>query len=87
MSPDLKIATVFVSPLGQDNAEPVIKALAANVKQVRARTAPLLRQMKTQPTFRFRADTSFDNYARIDELLKSDVVARDLNTPGGEQEH
>ncbi len=78
MSPDLKIATVFVAPLGMDDPTPVIKALAKNVKQIRARTSPLLRQMKSQPVFRFQPDTSFDNFSRIDALLRSDAVARDL---------
>jgi ribosome-binding factor A len=79
MSPDLKIATVYVAPLGVDDPKPVIKALAKNVKQIRARTSPLLRQMKSQPVFRFQPDTSFDNYSRIDALLRSDAVARDLD--------
>jgi len=78
MSPDLKIATVYIAPLGVDEPKPVIKALAKNVKQIRARTSPLLRQMKSQPTFRFQPDTSFDNYSRIDALLRSDAVVRDL---------
>ncbi len=84
MSPDLKIATVYVTPLGQKDARPVIKALAKNVKQIRARTAPLLRQMKTQPVFRFQPDTSFDNFSRINALLHSDAVARDLGDHEGD---
>ncbi|TIS03923.1 MAG: ribosome-binding factor A, partial [Mesorhizobium sp.] len=35
--------------------------------------------MKYMPEFRFRLDTSFDNFARINELLKSPEVARDLD--------
>ena len=79
MSPDLKIATVYVTALGQPDTKPVIKALAKNVKQIRARVAPLLKQMKAQPSFRFQPDTSFYNFARIDALLRSDGVARDLS--------
>lgn len=85
MSPDLKIATVYVTALGQSDLKPVIKALATNVKQIRARVAPLLKQMKSQPSFRFQPDTSFDNYARIDSLLRSDAVARDLGDPDNEE--
>ncbi len=85
MSPDLKIATVYVTALGQTDSKPVIKALAANVKQIRARVAPLLKQMKSQPAFRFQPDTSFDNYARIDSLLRSEAVARDLGSPDNEE--
>ena len=40
--------------------------------------------MKYMPEFRFRADTSFDNFARIDALLHSPEVARDLE--GKEEE-
>ena len=79
MSPDLKIATAFVSPLGGGDSKEVIKALAANAKFIRGRLAPQLRQMKYMPEFRFRADTSFDNYSKIDALLQSPEVARDLD--------
>ena len=84
MSPDLKIATVYVSALGRDDMEPVIKALAANAKFIRGRVGPALRQMKFMPQFRFRADTSFDNFSKIDELLRSPEVARDLHHDDGE---
>jgi ribosome-binding factor A len=78
MSPDLKIATVFVAPLGAADDQAVIKALARNAKFIRGRVSGALRQMKYMPEFRFRLDTSFDNMARIDELLRSPEVARDL---------
>ena len=79
MSPDLKIATAFVSPLGAADGDAVIKALAANAKYIRGRISGALRQMKYMPEFRFRLDTSFDNMAKIDELLRSPEVARDLD--------
>jgi ribosome-binding factor A len=78
MSPDLKIATAFVSPLGAADDEAVIKALNGHAKFIRGRVSHALRQMKYMPEFRFRLDTSFDNFAKIDELLKSPEVARDL---------
>ncbi len=78
MSPDLKIATVFVAPLGDTDPQIIVKALAANAKFIRGRVSGQLSQMKYMPTFRFRADTSYDNFARIDAILKSDKVARDL---------
>ena len=46
---------------------------------IRGRMSPALRQMKYMPEFRFRLDTSYDNFARIDELLRSPEVARDLD--------
>ncbi|MDX8493442.1 30S ribosome-binding factor RbfA [Mesorhizobium sp. VK22B] len=78
MSPDLKIATAFVSPLGAGDAGVVVEALNKHAKFIRGRVSGALRQMKYMPEFRFRLDTSFDNFARINELLKSPEVARDL---------
>ncbi|MDJ0612107.1 MAG: 30S ribosome-binding factor RbfA [Rhizobiaceae bacterium] len=78
MSPDLKIATCYVSPLGGGDAKPVIKALAQNAKFIRGRLARQLNQMKYMPEFRFREDTSFDNFAKIDAILHTDEVKRDL---------
>lgn len=81
MSQDLKIATVFVSPLGDAGSDTVVKALNRRARFIRGRVAPALRQMKYMPEFRFRADTSFENFDRIDRLLRSPEVARDLE-PG-----
>lgn len=78
MSPDLKIATAFVAPLAAKDGDAVIKALAQNAKFIRGRVSGALRQMKYMPEFRFRLDTSFDNMAKIDQLLRSPEVARDL---------
>lgn len=78
MSPDLKIGTVYVAAFGRDDMDPIIKALARNAKFIRGRLTPELRQMKYMPDFRFRADTSFDNYQKVDALLKSDKVVQDL---------
>ncbi|MBB4065856.1 30S ribosome-binding factor RbfA [Gellertiella hungarica] len=79
MSPDLKIATAYISPLGVSDHQVVIKALAKNAKFLRGRIGPELRQMKYMPELRFRDDTSFDNYSKIDALLRSPEVARDLD--------
>ncbi|RFC62515.1 30S ribosome-binding factor RbfA [Fulvimarina endophytica] len=78
MSPDLKIATAYVTVLGQEDIEPFIKALNQNARFIRGRVTPSLRQMKYMPEIRFREDTSFDNFARIDALLKSPEVQQDL---------
>jgi ribosome-binding factor A len=79
MSPDLKIATAFISPLGAGDGQAIIKALAQHAKFIRGRVSGALRQMKYMPEFRFRLDTSFDNMSKIDELLRSPSVARDLD--------
>ncbi len=80
MSPDLKIATAYVTPLGVADHAKVIEALNRNAKFIRGRLAGALRQMKYMPEVRFRDDTSFDNYKKIDELLRSPEVSRDLAT-------
>jgi ribosome-binding factor A len=79
MSPDLKIATAFVTPLGVSDHDKVIAALNKNAKYIRGRLGNQLRQMKYMPEVRFRDDTSFDNYKKIDELLRSPEVQRDLD--------
>ncbi|MGY5800562.1 30S ribosome-binding factor RbfA [Rhizobium hainanense] len=78
MSPDLKIATAFVTPLGVSDHAAVIEALNRHAKYIRGRLGPQLRQMKYMPEVRFRDDTSFDNYKKIDALLRSPEVSRDL---------
>lgn len=86
MSPDLKIATAFVSPLGAKDDEAVVEALNRHARFIRKRLSPALRQMKYMPEFRFRLDTSYDNFAKIDRLLRSPEVARDLDDEDKEQE-
>ncbi|WP_019279587.1 30S ribosome-binding factor RbfA [Rhizobium grahamii] len=86
MSPDLKIATAFVTPLGVTDHDAVIGALNRNAKYIRGRLGSQLRQMKYMPEVRFRDDTSFDNYKKIDELLRSPEVQRDLDHGDTEEE-
>jgi ribosome-binding factor A len=78
MSPDLKIATAFVTPLGASDDKAVVEALNRHAKFIRGRVSGALRQMKYMPEFRFRIDTSYDNFQKIDALLHSPEVARDL---------
>jgi ribosome-binding factor A len=80
MSPDLKVATAFVSPLGAKDTDAVIEALNKHAKFVRGRVSGALRQMKFMPEFRFKLDTSYDNFQKINELLHSPEVARDLGS-------
>ena len=86
MSPDLKIATAFVSPLGAADDAAVVAALNQHARFIRGRLSPELRQMKYMPEVRFRLDTSYDNMARIDQLLRSPEVARDLDHEDKEDE-
>ena len=80
MSPDLKIATAYVTPLGVSDHSVVIEALNRHAKYIRGRLGQQLRQMKYMPEVRFRDDTSFDNYKKIDDLLRSPEVSRDLDS-------
>lgn len=79
MSPDLKIATAYVTPLGNKDHEQIVSALNRNARFIRGKIGASLRQMKYMPEVRFRDDTSFENFRRIDELLKSPEVLRDLD--------
>ncbi|TAY19352.1 30S ribosome-binding factor RbfA [Rhizobium leguminosarum] len=85
MSTDLKIATAYVTPLGVSDHSIVIQALNRHARFIRGRLGPQLRQMKYMPEVRFRDDTSFDNYKKIDELLRSPEVSRDLDGDNDEQ--
>ncbi|AZV18046.1 30S ribosome-binding factor RbfA [Mesorhizobium sp. M7A.F.Ce.TU.012.03.2.1] len=87
MSPDLKVATAFVSPLGAKDTDAVVEALNKHAKFIRGRVSGALRQMKFMPEFRFKLDTSFDNFAKINDLLKSPEVARDLDPEDQQNAH
>ncbi len=78
MSPDLKIATVYVMPLGGGDREGLVKALARDAKLLRREVAGRV-SLKYMPELRFRMDETFDEAARIDRLLDSDTVRRDLD--------
>lgn len=79
MSPDLKIATAYVTPLGGGDHAALVAALNRHARFIRGRLAPALRQMKFMPEIRFRDDTSFETFRHIDALLRSPEVARDLD--------
>jgi ribosome-binding factor A len=86
MSPDLQVATAYVTPLGVDDHAETIAALNKNARFIRGRVSPDLRQMRNIPELRFRDDTSFENYSKIDALLRSPEVARDLDQKDDEPE-
>ena len=83
MSPDLKVATILVMPLGGEGAASILDALNRHKKELRALVARRI-NLKFAPDLRFALDTSFDAQARMDALLKSPAVARDLKDLGGE---
>lgn len=89
MSPDLKLATCFVSIVETTKSglsadarssgkEAVIAALNRHSPYIRGKMSVALRRLRYMPSFRFRMDSAFDNFSKIDSLLRSPEVARDL---------
>lgn len=77
MSPDLKIATVFVTVHDAKDEQPVIKALAGHRGEIRREVARRV-NLKFAPDVRFRIDDRLDDAARIDAILRSPEVQRDI---------
>src|SRR5450756_788026 len=77
MSPDLKLATIYVMPLGGRDTDVVIAALERHKKFLRGEVARRV-NLKFAPDLRFRADERFDEAERIEKLLRTPAVQRDL---------
>jgi ribosome-binding factor A len=77
MSPDLKLATIYVMPMGGRDASEVVAAFEKHKKFLRAEIAHRI-NLKFAPDIRFRMDDRFAEAERIDKLLRSPEVARDL---------
>jgi ribosome-binding factor A len=83
MSPDLRHATAFVKPLLGANEEAVIKALRTHTAYLQSEVARRV-NTKYAAKLKFLPDESFDEGTHIDKLLRSPVVARDLEKDDGE---
>ncbi len=79
MSPDLKLATCYVVPMGGKDAQAVVKALAANARYIRGQIARRV-DLRYAPDLRFRIDDSFEIGDRVDSLLRSPEVRADLES-------
>src|SRR5215212_598651 len=77
MSPDLKLATAYVMPLGGRDESAVLEALNRNRKALRSEVAHRV-NLKFAPDLRFLRDETFDEAARINALLRSENVQRDI---------
>jgi ribosome-binding factor A len=77
MSPDLRLATIYVMPLGGRDEEAVVAALERNKRYLRGVIARKV-NLKFAPDIRFRIDERFDEAERIERLLRSPAVKRDL---------
>lgn len=79
MSPDLKLATVYVMPLGGEGGDTVVDALTRSKKFIRGCVAKNV-NLKFTPDLRFLYDDTFDEVSRIDALMRSDKVQRDIKS-------
>lgn len=82
-SPDLKHATAFAAPLGGEDMTETIKALNRAAGFLRGKLSREI-DMRYTPILRFVADDSYDEARRIDELLSSERVRRDLDRKTGD---
>jgi ribosome-binding factor A len=77
MTPDLRFATIYVMPLGGRDVTDVVAALERNKRFLRGEIARRI-NLKFAPDIRFRADERFAEAERIEKLLRSPAVKRDL---------
>ncbi len=82
MSADLRLATIYIMPLGGRDEEEVLGALERNKRYMRGEIARRV-NLKFAPEIRFRLDERFDEAERIEKLLRTPEVRRDL---GGERD-
>ena len=78
MTPDLKLATAYVMPLGGGEADEVVAHLEQHKRFLRGELARRV-NLKYMPQLRFKVDVSFESSGRIDAILASPKVARDLD--------
>lgn len=77
MSPDLRLATAYVMPLGGKDTKIVLDALTRNSKFIRGEISHAV-DLRVAPEVRFREDETFEEVSRIDRLLHSEKVRRDV---------
>ena len=77
MTADLRLATIYIMPLGGRDEKQVLDALERNKRYMRGEIARRV-NLKFAPEIRFRIDERFDEAERIEKLLRTPVVQRDL---------
>jgi ribosome-binding factor A len=77
VSADLRLATIYIMPLGGRDEKEVLDALERNSRYVRGEIARRV-NLKFAPEIRFRIDERFDEAERIEKLLRTPAVQRDL---------
>jgi len=78
MTPDLRTATVFVVSLGGKGNDTLVAAFERNARFLRGEIAHRV-SLRYAPDLRFRLDTSFDEGGKIDNLLRTPGIRRDLD--------
>ena len=78
MTPDLRLATIYVMPLAGRDAGEVVAAFERNKRFLRGELAHRV-NMKFAPEIRFRIDERFEEAERIAKLLRTPDVQRDLD--------
>jgi len=84
MTADLRLATIYVMPLGGRDEKPVLDALERNKRYLRGEIARRV-NLKFAPDIRFRLDERFGEADRIEQLLRSPQVKRDLGSAGDDE--
>ena len=85
MTPDLRLATIYVMPLGGRDQDEVLAALARHKRYLRGEIAHRV-NLKFAPDIRFQIDERFAEAERIEKLLQTPQVRRDLEPPGRERD-
>jgi ribosome-binding factor A len=83
MTADLRLATIYVMPLGGRDSAEVLEALNRNSRFLRGEIARRV-NLKFSPEIRFRIDERFDEAERIEKLLRTPAVQRDLDKGEGD---
>jgi ribosome-binding factor A len=83
MSPDLKLATIYVMPLGGRGEKLVLEALEQHKRFLRGEIARRVK-LKYAADIRFRIDERFAEAERIDQLLRTPAVQKDLQSDSDE---
>lgn len=79
LSPDLRLATIYIMPLGGRDGDKVIAAFERNKKYLRAEIAHRV-NLKFAPDIRFRIDERFEEVERIEKILRTPEVRRDIES-------
>ncbi len=78
MTPDLKLAKAYVMPLGGEHADEIVKALNNHARFIRGEVGHKI-NLKYAPEIRFYIDNTFEEADRIESLLRTERVQKDLH--------